>query len=121
MPLDSNIIIYAGQPAHADLRRSLAAHPPVVSAASYVEVLGYHKLTETERLALEEFFACATILPITRDVVDAAVALRQSRKMTLGDALVAATALVHNLDLVTRNAKDFAWIVGLRVHNPFPN
>jgi hypothetical protein len=39
--------------------------------------------------------------------------------MTLGDALVAGTALAYNLTLVTRNAKDFNWITGLSVLNPF--
>ena len=41
------------------------------------------------------------------------------RKMTLGDALVAGTALAHGLNLVTRNADDFKWIAGLSVLNPF--
>ena len=39
--------------------------------------------------------------------------------MTLGDALVAGTALAHNLTLVTRNTTDFAWIAGLTLLNPF--
>jgi predicted nucleic acid-binding protein len=30
--------------------------------------------------------------------------------MSLGDALVAGTALVHRLTLVTRNVEDFHWI-----------
>jgi hypothetical protein len=36
----------------------------------------------------------------------------------LGDALIAATALVHNLELVTHNVADFSWIAGLRVVDP---
>jgi len=39
--------------------------------------------------------------------------------MTLGDALVAGTALIHGRTLVTRNSKDFEWISGLKVLNPF--
>ena len=39
--------------------------------------------------------------------------------MTLGDSLIAATALVWDHELVTRNTEDFAWIEGLRVINPF--
>lgn len=41
MLADSNIIIYAAQPEHADLRQFIAEHSPVVSAVSYVEVLGF--------------------------------------------------------------------------------
>ena len=65
-----------------------------MSAVSYVEVLGFHKLTEADRVTLEEFFAAATVLPITQDVLNRAVKLRQARKMTLGDALIAATAMM---------------------------
>jgi predicted nucleic acid-binding protein len=39
--------------------------------------------------------------------------------MSLGDALVAGTALVYGLTLVTRNAEDFQWIQGLSLLNPF--
>lgn len=66
-----------------------------VSAVSYVEVLGYHKLSSTERALFEAFFAAATLLPLSQPVLDQAVKLRQIRKITLGDALVAGTALAH--------------------------
>jgi predicted nucleic acid-binding protein len=119
MLLDSNIIIYAAQPDHGELRRFIAEHSPAVSAVSLVEVLGYHKLTEADRVALESFFAAATLLPITDDVLANAVRLRQSRKMTLGDSLIAGTALGFSRTLVTRNVDDFVWISGLQLHNPF--
>ena len=50
MLLDSNIIIYASQPPHAALRQFIATHAPAVSVVSYVEVLGYHRLRDQERL-----------------------------------------------------------------------
>lgn len=119
MLIDSNIIIYAAKPEHAALRRFIAERVPTVSAVSYVEVLGYHKLTEQEREYLETFFAAADVLAISGDVLKRAVALRQARKMTLGDALIAGTVLAHGMTLVTRNTKDFEWIEGLQLLNPF--
>ena len=119
MLVDSNILIYAAQPGHAQLRRFIADHAPAVSAVSYVEVLGYHQLDDEERRYLEEFFRLAQVLPLSQAVLDQAVALRQQRKMSLGDALVAGTALVHGLTLVTRNIEDFHWIQGLSLLNPF--
>ena len=119
MLLDSNIIIYASKPEYADLRRFIAEHTPSVSAVSYVEVLGYHRLTDSERHSLEAFFAAALILPLSATVLDQAVRLRQQKKMTLGDSLVGATALVYNLTLVTRNTDDFKWVTGLALLNPF--
>jgi toxin FitB len=49
MLVDSNILIYAAQPAHAHLRQFIAEQAPTVSAVSYVEVLGYHQLDDEER------------------------------------------------------------------------
>jgi predicted nucleic acid-binding protein len=39
--------------------------------------------------------------------------------MTLGDAIIAATALVYDRTLVTRNIGDFLWIAELTLINPF--
>ena len=44
MLIDSNIIIYAATPEFANLRQFIAENTPVVSAVSYVEVLGFHRL-----------------------------------------------------------------------------
>lgn len=118
MLIDSNIIIYASQPKFTDLRSLIAEHAPFVSAISYVKVLGYNKLTEPERAYYQAFFEAAPILPLTNPILEEAVKLRQLRKQTLGDALIAATALVHRLTLVTRNVKDFEWIPNLSVQNP---
>jgi predicted nucleic acid-binding protein len=118
MIVDSNIIIYAVQQKHAQLRDFIAVHAPAVSAASYVEVLGYHKLTEPREERLRRFFSLTTVLPIGQDVLDQAVHLRQQHKMSLGDALIAATAMVHRLTLVTHNVADFDWIDGLTILDP---
>jgi predicted nucleic acid-binding protein len=118
MLLDSNLIIYAARPEHSGLRRLIAEKAPVVSAVSVVEVLGYHKLTEPDRRHFEAFFGAAVVLPVSNAVIAQAVALRQARKMTLGDALIGATALVHTLTLLTHNVKDFASIPGLVVVDP---
>ncbi|WP_027354373.1 hypothetical protein [Desulfosarcina sp. BuS5] len=36
----------------------------------------------------------------------------------LGDAIIAATALIHNLKLATANIKNFKWIENLGIINP---
>ena len=82
-------------------------------------MLGYYRLTEEYRLYFEEFFGVVEVLPISNAVLDRAVLLRQIRRMTLGDAIIAATALVYDRTLVTRNIGDFLWIAELTVINPF--
>jgi len=44
MLLDSNIIIYAAQPENDFLRQLIVERASAVSAVSYVEVLGYHRV-----------------------------------------------------------------------------
>lgn len=121
MLLDSNIIIYSAQPEYSQLRAFIAEHSPAVSALSYLEVLGYHRLTEQQRQYFEEFFQLAQVLPIAQDVLTQAATLRQQRRMTLGDAIIAGTALVYELILITRNVDDFRWITELNLLNPFDN
>ena len=41
--------------------------------------------------------------------------------MSLGDAIIASTALVNDLDLWTANTDDFKNIEGLKLHNPLKN
>jgi predicted nucleic acid-binding protein len=118
--LDSNIIIYASKPDYAFLEPLIGATDICASAISYVEVLGYHLLSQAETDQLDEFFANTSILPLSPSVLDEAVKLRRQRKMKLGDALVAGTALYHKCSLVTRNVKDFDGIPNLTVYDPFP-
>ncbi len=85
MLLDSNLIIYASKSEYDDLRNWMSQHPICVSALSQLEVLGYHRLTPEDRNFFVDFFSALPVLPITSEVIDQAIALRQQRKMSLGD------------------------------------
>jgi predicted nucleic acid-binding protein len=119
MVLDSNIIIYSAKREYAELRRFMAKNVYSVSAVSRIEVLGYHLLATEQHQYLIEFFQAADILRISDAVITEAVKLRQTKRMGLGDAIVAGTALAHRLTLVTRNIGDFSWIQDLDLINPF--
>jgi hypothetical protein len=118
MLADSNLIIYAASKNYPQLREWMALNKPVVSAVSLVETLGYHKLSAGEKLALETFFKELTILYPTSEIFQGAIELRQRHAMSLGDALIAATALFHDLTLATHNTADFEWIDALRLTDP---
>jgi len=76
-------------------------------------------LLEDEILYFESFFASTTLIPISNEVVTEAINLRQKKKTTVGDSIIAATALLNDFELITNNIKDFRWIRELRILNPF--
>jgi toxin FitB len=68
---------------------------------------------------LTEFIDTANIIPLDDAVTQKTIELRRIKKMKLGDAIIAATALVHGFVLVTRNTNDFKNIEELTVIAPY--
>jgi tRNA(fMet)-specific endonuclease VapC len=70
--------------------------------------------------AFDQLCQTMTIYPVTADVLDRAADLWATGKQlgkprTDADVIIAATALVHGLELVTGNVDHFNWISGLTV------
>jgi predicted nucleic acid-binding protein len=59
------------------------------------------------------------VLPVDEIVARRAAALQVPDPAPLRDALIGATALIHGMAVVTRNARDFARFDGLDVVNPW--
>jgi predicted nucleic acid-binding protein len=116
--LDSNILIYSGQTEYAYLRSLIFDKDSCVSKITQLEVLGFHRLDDKAKRYFTSCFQFLTLIDIDYAIIDSAIALRQQRKMSLGDAIIAATALCHNTDVYTRNVNDFAGIANLKVANP---
>ncbi len=89
-----------------------------VSAISRVEVLGFHKITATDNGYFEALLRRIPQIPITDEILDKAVELRQQKRMSAGDAIIAATAVIHHATLYTRNTKDFEFITDIETYNP---
>ena len=116
--LDSNLVIYSALSEYAYLRAYLKQPDSYVSDVTRLEVLGFHRLDAPARMYFESVFGALPLIPVDRATITEAIRLRQQRKLSIGDAIVAATALLHQFDLYTRNVTDFDWIPGLTVVNP---
>lgn len=90
----------------------------IISVVVEIEVLTYHEVPDKMPL-IEDFISLATILPLDKAVTKKAIELRKyNKKMKLADAIIAATALVHGLALLTNNTKDFTHIEDLTIIDP---
>jgi len=93
----------------------------LISVAVQIEVLTFHEIPGKMPL-IEAFVSLATVLPLDKPITAKAIELRRNyTKLKLGDAIIAATAVVHQLTLVTNNTKDFKNIAGLKLIDPHDN
>ncbi|GGD76782.1 motility twitching protein PilT [Emticicia aquatilis] len=89
-----------------------------ISIIVKIEVLGFNG-DPLEMQKIADFLMYANILYVDDIVADKAIHLRKTyKKLKLGDALIAATALVYDLVILTRNTKDFQNITNLEYINP---
>lgn len=74
---------------------------------------------EDELKRLADFIALADIVFVDETIADKTIELRKAYKIKLPDAIIAATALVYNLTIITRNSSDFKKIDGLTCIDPY--
>lgn len=120
--LDTNVLVYhvAGDPAATKfLDETIAGRSFCLSILSVIEFLGWHGHTDKEFVECKELIELATILTVSKEVADKAIELRRSKRIKLADAVIASTALVNNITLITRNIRDFKRIRDLQIINPF--
>lgn len=120
--IDSNVIIdYTAlrlPEKGSDFVENLFDTDFLISVATKIEVLGFNDVLE-KLVAMEEFVNSATTLSLDELVTKQTINLRREyKKLKLGDAIIAATALVHNLIVISRNISDFKNITGLQVIDP---
>jgi len=122
MICDSNIIIYAAESGDALCLPYLQRADAMIASVTRIEVLGFPKfggLSLERQSLLRALLASTTELALDEEIIQQSIQLRQQKKMKLGDAIIAATALEYGVPLVTRNEGDFQHIPGLQVINPF--
>lgn len=114
--LDSNIFIYL---TNGSLDPKIIIDRDISHASiTKIEILGFSRIQANELLLLEELLNESYSLPLTDEIVDRAIKLRQRKSMSLGDSIIAATALINNCQLWTANLGDFSHIDDLKIYNP---
>lgn len=106
--LDSNVLIGLLN-GHAPALQLLKQHQATPTRCAYssitrMEVLGWADITPQQEAVITALFASMEHLPITDAVENATIRLRRTRKIKIPDAIIAATALTCELELLTLDA-----------------
>ena len=91
---------------------------PTISVISQIEILRYNAPAQAMAV-LNDFVKNSIILQLDNKVIIKTIELCRQSKIKLPDAIIAATALVYDLILLTRNITDFKHISHLKYQNPW--
>ena len=83
-----------------------------LSVISEIELLSFPGITSFEEQQIRSFIKDCTVLFLTENVKNKTIALRRSYKIKLPDAIIVATAIENNLQLITAD-KGFKQIAEL--------
>jgi predicted nucleic acid-binding protein len=72
-----------------------------------MELLSLQSLKPKDEEVIKEFIFDSTVFSLEENIITKTILLRRTNKIKLPDAIIAATAIVHNLQLITHNLKDF--------------
>ncbi len=121
--LDTNIVIYyleATLPQKAmRFVRKIVNEQPILSVINKIELLGFNAPIKEEQAFTELFVQEAKIIDLDKEIVEQTIIIRKQNRIELPDAIIAATAIVYNLTLLTRNTTDFAKIANLQLIDPY--
>ena len=117
--IDSNTIIdFCNGNLPENGRVFLMGINPEISIVTNIELFATKNILQEEHELLERFVAFSVVHNVSKDLIDATIDIRKIYKIKLPDAIIAATALVYGMTLISRNSKDFIGIEGLEFLNP---
>lgn len=117
--VDTNILIYLSK---RKLEFGEIASPNdklSISVITYMEVLGYRFENDSEKQTIAQLCKYFPVIDLNPEIVEKVISIRQKHKIKLPDAIILATALVGELELITANVADFINVEpNLKIYNP---
>lgn len=88
------------------VQQVLRDRPISIQVCSYsfitrIELLGFSAITNAEIESIEKLLSAMTYLPMSQAIEDATIRIRRQYSLKTPDAIIAATASVHHLELLT--------------------
>lgn len=118
--LDTNAVIdFCNGKLPENAKNLLIDIDPAISVITQIELFASVKISDSEVKTLQQFVGfCVVYDNITSDIINRTIAIRKMYRIALPDAIIAATAIVNKLTLVSRNLSDFKSIKELLIINP---
>lgn len=118
--LDTNVLIYHIRLALTDdvtqqLGEALKAGRAFISVITRIEMLAWTGHSDESLRQTTDLISLLPELPMSEAVIEQAIQVRKTFGLKLPDAVIAATALAHGLQLMTANESDFKRVVGLEL------
>ena len=117
--LDTNTVLdYMGNKLPVNAKNELAKiidEEINLSVINKIELLGFAKVDRD----LIDFVSYSNIYQLDEDITELTIEVRKKYRIKLPDAIIAATALHHDLILFTNNTMDFDKIKGIKLLNPY--
>ena len=122
--LDTNTIIYfldglMPEKSLDFVEENLDEMGSFLSIISKIELLGWQTPNAKAIKKVEQFVNDSEVIMLTNEIAEKAIELKRNQKIKLPDAVIAATAIVNDFTLISRNDDDFRKILGLKYLNPF--
>ena len=89
-----------------------------ISVITQIELLTWKPVQDSMEEKVAIFVEDSTIIGLSPEIVLETIRIRRTYRTKTPDAIIAATALVHDFTLITDNEKDFNKIQKLKLVNP---
>ncbi|MCF8371983.1 MAG: type II toxin-antitoxin system VapC family toxin [Bacteroidales bacterium] len=93
--------------------------PPAISVISEIELLCWKTTNPDDIEILKSFINDCYVYELNNQIKMKTAEIRKQHRVKLPDAIIAATAIVFNLTLLSINSKDFKNIEELKIVDPF--
>ena len=97
----------------------LKENQPAISGITEIELLCWKTATEKDAEVLKDFINDSLVIELDQSIKLKTADIRRAHRIKLPDAIIAATTLVYDLTLLSRNLKDFGNINDIKIINPW--
>ncbi|MEK7541585.1 MAG: PIN domain-containing protein [Patescibacteria group bacterium] len=118
--IDTNILIYyaAGDADILDFFRNNQKAVFYLPSIVVAEFLSYPLMTPDVAEKFRDFSRSVILVNLDYAIAKAAAAVRREIKIPLADAVIAASSIITQSSLLTRNIRDFRKIKGIAIVSP---